>query len=71
MHMLVSLAADITGQGIFTAIAESLQYLWSWIIDEANTLLSSSAFLYLFVFGVAVSVTMLVFKIIRKLMWGA
>ena len=69
--MLTVVATSITGQGIFTAIAETLQYLWSWIIDEANTLLSSSAFLYLFVFGVAVSVTMLVFKIIRKLMWGA
>ena len=69
--MLTVLATNITGQGIFTAIAETLQYLWSWIIDEAGTLLSSTAFLYLFVFGVAVSVTMLVFKIIRKLMWGA
>ena len=61
----------MTGVSIFSAISTCLQYIWQWILDEATALLSSESFLYLFVFGVAVSVTMLVFKIIRKLMWGA
>lgn len=61
----------MTGTAIFNAISTCLTNIWRWIVEEANVLLSSDSFLYLFVFGVAVSVTMLVFKIIRKLMWGA
>ena len=49
------IASNLTGNGIFLAIQETLNVLWNWIIAEADTLLSSEAFLYLFVFGVAVS----------------
>ena len=61
----------MTGSTILTTLSSIIQQIWEWLIGMANTLLTSETFLFIFVFGVAVSIVMLLFKIMRKLMWGA
>ena len=61
----------MTGSNILSTLSSIIQQIWDWLIGMANTLLTSDTFLFIFVFGVAVSIVMLLFKIMRKLMWGA
>lgn len=61
----------MAGTDILSTLSSIIQQIWNWLIGMANTLLTSDTFLFIFVFGVAVSIVMLLFKIMRKLMWGA
>ena len=61
----------MTGQSILSTLSTIITTIWDWLLGMAETLLTSDTFLFIFVFGVAVSIVMLLFKIMRKLMWGA
>lgn len=59
------------GQTFLTTLGNILTWIWGSIVTQVQTLLSSDTFVYLFLFGVGISFTMVVFKILRRLMWGA
>ncbi len=58
------------GQTFLTTLTSILTWIWTNMISQVKYLLSSDTFVYMFLFGVGISFTMVVFKILRKLMWG-
>ena len=59
------------GSTFLTTLTTILGWIWQNLVNEVQALLSSETFVYLFLFGVGISFTMVVFKILRRLMWGA